>query len=186
GKGMKEMFGLREFIRGMPDGDLAREFMYAPTCTICGLRAGYTGEGSKTVLPSEAIAKLDFRMVPDMTPEKLLAYLRRHLDERGFSDITVHKLGHIMPAKTDCEDKIVHAAVAALREVCDKEPIVYPVAPWSGPLNDVCGELNIPSVAFGVGHAGSRDHAPNENIKVSDYYEGISCMAAFMERYAQA
>lgn len=183
GDGMKAAFGLHEFIRGMSNGELAREFLYAPTCTICGLRAGYIGEGSKTVLPAEAIAKLDFRMVPDMTPEKLLGYLRRHLDEHGFSDITIHQLGHIMPAKTDCEDKIVRAAVAALQEVCDKEPIVYPVAPWSGPLDYICGELKMPSVAFGVGNAGSRDHAPNENIRVSDYCEGIRCMAAFMERY---
>lgn len=186
GEGMKETFGLREFIRGMSGGELARGFLYAPTCTICGLRAGYTGEGPKTVLPSEAVAKLDFRLVPDMTPEKLLVYLRRHLDERGFSDVTIHPLGHIMPAKTDCEDRIVHAAIAAIREVCDKEPIVYPVAPWSGPLNDVCGALNIPSVAFGVGHADSRDHAPNENIKISDYYEGVRCMAAFLSMYARA
>lgn len=185
GEGMKETFGLREFIRGMSGGELARAFLYAPTCTICGLRAGYTGEGVKTVLPSEAVAKLDFRMVPDMTPEKLLQYLRRHLDERGFSDVTIHKLGHIMPAKTDCEDEIVHAAIAATQEACNKEPIVYPVAPWSGPLDDVCGTLGIPSVAFGVGHAGSRDHAPNENIKVSDYYEGVRCMAAFMREYGR-
>ena len=186
GDGMKETFGLREFIRGMSGDELARDFLYAPTCTICGLKAGYTGEGPKTVLPSEAVAKLDFRLVPDMTPEKLLVYLRRHLDERGFGDITIHRLGHIMPAKTDCEDRIVHAAIAAIREVCDKDPIVYPVAPWSGPLNDVCRTLNIPSVAFGVGHAGSRDHAPNENIKVSDYDEGIRCMVAFMRMYGQA
>jgi acetylornithine deacetylase/succinyl-diaminopimelate desuccinylase-like protein len=184
-EGMKGAFGLREFIRGMSGAPLSREFLYAPTCTICGLRAGYTGEGPKTVLPSEAVAKLDFRLVPDMTPEKLLVFLRRHLDERGFGDITIHPLGGIMPARTDCEDKIVHAAVAAIREVCDKEPIVYPVAPWSGPLNDICGELHIPSVAFGVGHAGSRDHAPNENIRVSDYYEGVRCMAEFMDRYGK-
>jgi len=61
-----------------------------------------------------------------------------------------------------------------------------PVAPWSGPLNDVCGVLNIPSVAFGVGHADSHDHAPNENIRISDYGEGIRCMAAFMCIYARA
>ncbi len=185
-EGFREMHGFREFVRGMSGGELVRELLYAPTCTICGLSAGYTGEGQKTVLPSESIAKLDFRLVPDMTPEKLLACLRRHLDEQGFGDVTIHPLGGIMPARTDCEDRIVRAALAAVREVCGREPILYPVAPWSGPLNDVCGVLNMPSVSFGVGHADSHDHAPNENIRVSDYDEGIRCMAAFMRIYARA
>ncbi len=185
-EGFKKMHDLREFVRGMSGTDLMREFLFAPSCTICGLRAGYTGEGPKTVLPSEAVAKLDFRLVPDMTPEKLLAHLRRHLDERGFGDVTIHPLGGVMPARTDCEDGIVRAAFEAIRDVCGREPILYPVAPWSGPLHDVCGVLHIPSVAFGVGNADSHDHAPNENIRISDYAEGIRCMAAFICGYARA
>ncbi|MCX6354477.1 MAG: M20/M25/M40 family metallo-hydrolase [Candidatus Aureabacteria bacterium] len=184
GDALKQMYGLRGFIRDMSGSELIREYLCAPTCTICGLKAGYSGDGAKTVLPAEASAKLDFRLVPDMTPEKLLHALRRHLDENGFSDIELNELGGVMPAKTDCEDAIVKAAVAAARWACGKEPIVYPVAPWSGPLHTLCGTLGIPSVAFGIGNAGSRDHAPDENIRMSDYYEGIRFMIAFMRCYS--
>jgi acetylornithine deacetylase/succinyl-diaminopimelate desuccinylase-like protein len=182
----KELFGLAKFIRDMSGGELMREYLYAPTCTICGLRAGYTGGGAKTVLPSHAVAKLDFRLVPGMTPEKLLEYLRRHLDTSGFPDVEIKYLNSAMPAMSDCEDHIVKAAAEALRRVCGKEPIVYPLAPWSGPLYDVCHELHIPSVAFGIGNAESRDHAPNENIRLSDYFEGIRCMAEFIGIYGGA
>lgn len=184
GDAVRQLYGLRGFIRDMAGRELVHEFLYAPTCTICGLKAGYTGEGAKTVLPSEASAKLDFRLVPHMTPEKLLKSLRRHLDERGFEDVEIRDLSGVMPAATDCADAIVGAAAAAVREASGKEPVLYPVAPWSGPLHDVCGIMGIPSVAFGVGHAGSRDHAPDENIRISDYFEGIRCMAAFMRHYA--
>jgi acetylornithine deacetylase/succinyl-diaminopimelate desuccinylase-like protein len=184
-EGFKEKHGVAGFIRGMTGSELVREYLYAPTCTICGLRSGYTGEGSKTVLPSEAVAKLDFRLAPGMTPENLLRALRRHLDARGFGDVTIRQFGAIVPAATDCGDAIVRAATAALRETCATEPVLYPVAPWSGPLHDVCGALGIPSVAFGIGNAESHDHAPNEQILVSDYFEGIRCMAAFMRLYAQ-
>jgi len=183
-EGFQHKHGIRGFIRGMTGAELVREYLYAPTCTICGLRAGYTGEGSKTVLPASATAKLDFRLAPGMTPEELLLRLRRHLDARGFTDVETRQLGATLPAATDCEDDIVRAAAAALRGVCGAEPVLYPVAPWSGPLHEVCGELGIPSVACGIGNAESGDHAPNEQILVSDYFEGIRCMAAFMRLYA--
>ena len=183
-EGFKRMHGLREFIRGISGGELVREYLCAPTCTICGLRAGYTGEGVKTVLPSEAVAKLDFRLVPEMTPERLLSHLRRHFEERDFKDLEIRFLGGVMPAGSDVEDEIVRAAVEAIRRVCREEPIVYPLAPWSGPLHDICKTLGIPSVAFGISHAGSLDHAPNENIRLSDYFEGIRCMMEFMRLYS--
>ncbi|MCX6358001.1 MAG: M20/M25/M40 family metallo-hydrolase [Candidatus Aureabacteria bacterium] len=180
----RTLHGVHEFVRRLSGRELVRQFLSCPTVTICGLRAGYTGEGAKTVLPAEAVAKLDFRLVPDMTPKKLLAALRRHLDRRGFRDIEIKEFGGVMPAATSCDDRLVRAAAAAVRMTAGVEPIIYPVAPWSGPLYDVCGVLGIPSVAFGVGHADSCDHAPNENISMDDYFEGVRCMAAFLGEYA--
>ncbi|MEI6633327.1 MAG: M20/M25/M40 family metallo-hydrolase [Chlamydiota bacterium] len=182
--GFMKTHGVGGFIRGLSGEELPREFLTAPTCTICGLNSGYTGKGSKTVLPSEAVAKIDFRLVPGMTPEKLLRALRLHLDRRGFGDVEIRQLGGFMPAVTDPGDPIVRAAYDASREVCDREPILYPVAPWSGPVHDVCTTLDVPSVSFGVGNADSCDHAPNENILLADYFEGIRCVEAFMRRYA--
>ena len=183
--GFLKTHGLTRFIRAFSGEEIPREFLAAPTCTICGLNAGYTGEGSKTVLPAGASAKLDFRLVPGMTPEKLLRALRRHLDRRGFGDIEILRLGGFLPAATDCGDPVVTAGRDACREASGREPILYPVAPWSGPVHDVCAALRIPAVSFGVGNADSCDHAPNENILIDDYFEGIRCMESFMRRYAE-
>lgn len=183
--GFMKTHGISGFVKGVKGAELTRAFLTAPTCTICGLRAGYTGKGSKTVLPAEAVAKLDFRLVPEMTPEKLISSLRAHLDRRGFGDVEIRQLGGFMPAVTDAGDRVVRDAVDATREACGIEPILYPVAAWSGPVHDVCGTLGLPSVSFGIGNADSRDHAPNENILVEDYFEGIRCVEAFMRRYAR-
>src|SRR5690606_36399752 len=62
---MLRSWGLRQFIGGLRGPALQEKLLYAPTCTICGLVSGYTGPGTKTVLPREARAKIDFRLVPD-------------------------------------------------------------------------------------------------------------------------
>jgi acetylornithine deacetylase/succinyl-diaminopimelate desuccinylase-like protein len=83
-------YGVNYFLRNLIGGvELRIAEVFEPTCTICGLTSGYQGEGSKTVLPARASAKVDFRLVPDQTPEKVLRSLRTHLDHEGFSDVQV-------------------------------------------------------------------------------------------------
>jgi acetylornithine deacetylase/succinyl-diaminopimelate desuccinylase-like protein len=60
-----------------------------PSCNICGLVAEYTAKGAKTVLPSKAIAKLDFRLVPDMIPEMQFERLKKHLQQQGYGNLKV-------------------------------------------------------------------------------------------------
>ena len=81
-------YGLAGFLRGLEGGvELRLAEVFEPTCTICGLTSGYQGPGSKTVLPARASAKVDFRLVPDQTPEEVLRELRAHLDAEGFADV---------------------------------------------------------------------------------------------------
>ena len=95
---MLKRYGLKGFLNGMKGGvDLRREEVFMPTCTICGLTSGYQGPGSKTVLPAQASAKVDFRLVPDQTPQEVLEKLRKHLDAEGFSDIEIKFLGGERP-----------------------------------------------------------------------------------------
>ena len=77
GAKMKTNWGLDAFVNGMGDEEALTRFITAPTCTICGLRSGFIEEGEKTVLPSAAMVKLDFRLVPDLTPELVLRLLQR-------------------------------------------------------------------------------------------------------------
>jgi acetylornithine deacetylase/succinyl-diaminopimelate desuccinylase-like protein len=182
---LKDDFGIPNWIRNLSGLELLKKHLYAPTCTICGLESGYTGEGSKTVLPNTAMAKVDFRLVPDLTPELAHDLLRRHLDRHGFDDIEIIDLGGEHPSQTDPEARVVDAAIAAARETYQQDPVVWPTSAGSGPMYPLCEGLGIPAVSFGVGYAGSNVHAPNENIRIADYILGIKCMGAFIHAFSE-
>src|SRR5688500_13325664 len=74
---MREKYGIPAFLLGVSGLDLRRRDYFEPTCTISGIESGYTGPGSKTVLPSRAMAKVDMRLVPDQDPHEIFALLRR-------------------------------------------------------------------------------------------------------------
>jgi len=181
---LKEDYQIPAFIRNLTGIELLKKHLYGPTCTICGLLSGYTGPGSKTVLPNTAIAKVDFRLVHDLTPELAHELLRWHLDRHGFDDIEIVPLGGERPSQTDPSAPVVRAAVEALRTTYDQEPVVWPTSAGSGPMYPLCEGLGIPAVSFGVGYSGSNVHAPNENIQVQDYIEGIKCMGTFIRQFA--
>src|SRR5262249_42133245 len=97
----RTQYGIRGFIKGLTGGAALRiAEVFEPTCTICGLNSGYQGPGSKTVLPARASAKVDFRLVPDQTPQQVLKQLRAHLDAEGFSDVQITFHGGEPPGRT--------------------------------------------------------------------------------------
>ena len=102
--------GIERFINDEHGLDVLKRFYYGPTVTICGINAGYTGEGMKTVLPNYAFAKIDCRLVPNLTPELCIALLRAHLDRRGFTDVEVVPLSGEHPALSPVDAGIVTAA----------------------------------------------------------------------------
>jgi acetylornithine deacetylase/succinyl-diaminopimelate desuccinylase-like protein len=177
---------LAGFLLGLGGKPLKERLIFQPTCTICGLESGYTGEGSKTVLPSTAKAKLDFRLVPDQDPAEVLAGLRRHLDERGFGDIEIIDLSGEPPAKTDPDDPLVKVVLRSAEKVYGRPPTVNRISPGTGPMYVLCQKHGIPAVSVGVGNHASRNHAPNENIAVQDFIDGIKMIATVMDDYAAA
>lgn len=167
----REEFGLKGFLKGIDDPlELAVEAVYQPTCTICGLTVGYQGEGSKTVLPAEASAKVDFRLVPDQTPEQVLTQLRTHLDTHGFEDVEIVDLGGNPGAKTDPDHPAVQLAVKAAEDVYDQPTRIIPMIGGSGPNYIFQKYLGVPIISSGAGDYDSRVHAPNESISL-DLYE---------------
>ena len=177
---MKE-FELDGFLKGIKDPlELAVEAVYKPTCTICGLTAGYQGKGSKTVLPAEASAKVDFRLVPNQTPEKVLAQLRAHLDAHGFEDIEIVNLGGNPAAKTDPDHPAVQIAVEAARDVYDKPTRVIPMIGGSGPNFIFQKYLGVPIISSGAGDSNSKAHAPNESISLDLYVKGAKHFARIL------
>jgi acetylornithine deacetylase/succinyl-diaminopimelate desuccinylase-like protein len=183
---MREDLDIPEFLGGVGGKDAVRQLLYSPTCTICGFVAGYTGEGSKTVLPSEARVKLDFRLVPNLEPKLVLDLLRKHLDRRGFDDVEIVTMSGEHPARSSSKAPVVQAAVEAARIVYGQEPVVYPTMAGSGPMYPLSAALGIPVVSgMGVGHAQSRIHAPNENARLEDYFQAIKFTGEFFRVFAE-
>jgi len=181
---VKKIHGIDTFIRGLTGTPLKLKHFFEPTCTICGLTSGYSGPGSKTVLPAVASAKLDFRLVPDLEPDLVARLLRAHLDKRGFGDIEITPMHGEKPSRWPADSAVAQAAVAACRSAYGIDPVVYPLMVGSGPMSQVCDALGIPVVGFGAGNASSANHAPNENIAVADYLDHIRAFGRFLDTFA--
>ncbi len=173
-----QQYGIESFLSGLQGGvDLAAAEVFHPTCTVCGLTAGYQGPGSKTVLPAKASAKIDFRLVPNQKPEKILALLREHLDRHGFADVNITYLGGGAPGRTDPSDPFVQLVVNAANQVYEKPMKIVPMVGGSGPNSIFMEHLTIPIVTAGIGYSESLAHAPNENIRLADYVRGAKHIA---------
>jgi acetylornithine deacetylase/succinyl-diaminopimelate desuccinylase-like protein len=183
-EGTKRIHDVPRFIRGLSGTPLKVKHFFEPTCTICGLTSGYSGPGSKTVLPAVASAKLDFRLVPDLEPELVGRLLRAHLDKRGFTDVEITLFHGERPSRWAADTDVARAAVAACKDAYATEPVVYPLMVGSGPMSQVCDQLKIPVVGFGAGNASSANHAPNENIAVTDYVDHIRAFGRFIHAFA--
>jgi acetylornithine deacetylase/succinyl-diaminopimelate desuccinylase-like protein len=181
---VKRIHGIDTFVRGLTGTPLKLKHFFEPTCTICGLTSGYSGPGSKTVLPAVASAKLDFRLVPDLEPELVGRLLRAHLDKRGFTDVAITPFHGERPSRWAADTDVARAAVAACKDAYATEPVVYPLMVGSGPMSQVCDQLKIPVVGFGAGNASSANHAPNENIAVTDYVDHIRAFGRFIHAFA--
>jgi acetylornithine deacetylase/succinyl-diaminopimelate desuccinylase-like protein len=112
--------------------------------------------------------------------------VREHLDRRGFHDIEVVSLGAIPASRAPLDADIVDAARAAARAVYGHDPVIYPTHAGSGPMYYICQGLGTPGVMAGVGYPGTNIHAPNENIRVEDYFEGILFVGELIQRFARS
>lgn len=173
--GLKREFRIGRWLRGLKGHALAKEHIFGATCTICGIQTGHTEAGPKTVLPSMAMARLDFRLVPDLTSEIVLNLLREHLDARGFQDVEIVELASSPYAKSPVNSTVARAAIESAEEIYKVPPVVYPLDPSSGPVGAVCGIGSPPTpvVSFGTSYAASNPHGPDENIRLEDFLQSI-------------
>lgn len=183
-EGMKRIHGISEFVAGRSGLDLKAQHFFGPTATVCGLTSGYAGEGSKTVLPAVASAKLDFRLVPKLQPQRVAALLRAHLDRRGFQDVELTLLHSEQPYRSPVDSEVARASIEACRATYGEDPVLYPLMFGSGPMSQVVETLRIPSTSFGSGNARSANHAPNENIAIADYLDHIRAFGRFVHIFA--
>jgi acetylornithine deacetylase/succinyl-diaminopimelate desuccinylase-like protein len=184
GAEFRETYGVREFLGGMGDDQAKKALVQRPTGNIAGIWAGYTGPGSKTVLPKEIHAKMDFRLVPDQDPEDLWKKLRAYLDGNGFADVEMELESMEPAARTSYKDQFAQAAIKAAEKVYSKKPIIELGSPGTGPLYLFTRRYNMPSVDIGVSAVDGGIHAPNENVKLANIEKGINWIAETMERFS--
>ncbi len=180
-----EELGISAFLGNVRGAERIRRHLFEPTCTLCGLVAGYTGPGTKTVLPNEARAKIDFRLVPDMKPQTVCEQLRAHLDNQGFRDIEIIALGSDHPARSDLNAHIVRAMVTAAERAYQMPAVVYPTMAGSGPMYPIGPAQGTPVASgAGCGYHDSRIHAPDENVRLEDYWLALCWMGELIEAFA--
>jgi len=157
----KKMLSADRWAHDLPWRASLEQFLYRPTVNIEGLVAGYTGPGGKTVLPHRAVAKLDLRLVPDMTYDGAIAAVKAHLAKRGFGDIEVKPSGGYDPTSTPADAPVIRAEMSVYRRA-GLDPVLLPRNAGSYPGYVFTGEpLKLPAAHFGLGH-GSGAHAPDE------------------------
>lgn len=181
---IKEDFSVQEFVRGVT-GEAFKSAEFQPTCNIQGIESGYYGKGMKTVIPARALAKVDFRLVPNQDPDDIFAKLQKHLVEQGFGDVQVTRLGAMWPAKAGADDPLVRLTLETAEEVYGKPPLIYPLVGGSSPIYAFAGPLGIPVVTAGVGYIGSRTHSPNEHVRFSDFLLGAKHIGRILDRFAE-
>jgi len=159
--GPKKALGVSRWIEDESWHDSLVRLVSQPTINIEGLVGGYTGPGGKTILPHRALAKLDVRLVPDMTAKETLELIKRHLASHGFGDIEVAFTGGYDPTETPADSRLVKGMLAAYRNA-GLDPLLWPRLAGSWPGVVFTGEpLKLPAGQFGLGHGGGA-HAPDE------------------------
>lgn len=175
------MYDARRFKYDLRGPDLWAKLFFTPTLNIDGLVSGYTGPGTKTLLPHEAVAKVDIRMVPDMDPQEVARTVRAHLDRHGFQDVEMRVLNNYKWSKVSVQEPCVQAMLDSYRDFGTR-PQCWPMNPGSAPYWVFQDILGIPYVTGGMGH-GSRQHSSDEYCTVDGILAFEKSMVAFFEHY---
>ncbi|HEY4028509.1 MAG TPA: M20/M25/M40 family metallo-hydrolase, partial [Candidatus Dormibacteraeota bacterium] len=176
-------FGLDRLLLGRT-GITFTAAPFEPTCNIAGVTSGYQGPGSKTIVPGEASAKLDFRLVPDQDPHDIAEKLRRHLDASGFTDVEIDVLGPERPGIVDPDAPLVRLCAETAEEVYEKPALLVPLAGGTTPMY-LFTERGVPVVTPGVGFGASNlAHSPNESVRLVDLQNAARHIARLLVRFA--
>ena len=182
----KKLVGFERLIRDPEPAGVIEQLLFTPTCNVAGVTTGYQGPGSKTVLPAEATAKVDFRLIPEQDPGDILERLRKHLDSHGFEKVEIVSSDGEKPARSEPDSDVAKSVIDCVRDL-HGEPVLWPFMQATGPMHPVVSDLGIPTVLpVGVGRPDNRIHAPNENIHAADYINTVRLMCRVWERFGAA
>jgi acetylornithine deacetylase/succinyl-diaminopimelate desuccinylase-like protein len=157
-----------------------------PTCEVNGMLSGYTGEGAKTVLPSKAMAKVSFRLVPNQDPKEVIRLFKAHVEKVSPPGVTVTVtyLHGGRPWKAELSGPLYDAARRALATAFEKEPVVVGEGGSIPVVGDFERVLGAPVLLVGFGLPGENAHAPDEWMSEENFRIGMRAMAVFWDEYA--
>jgi acetylornithine deacetylase/succinyl-diaminopimelate desuccinylase-like protein len=172
-------------ITGEPGRGIFEKTWSRPTLEVHGIAGGFTGAGTKTVIPARALAKVSFRLVPDQDPERIVEAFRAWVDANTPTGIQAHV--KVLGAGPGIIVNPDHPAIAVAAEVFEESlgrKTVFTRSGGSIPIvGDFAKHLGIPTVLMGFGLPDDGLHSPNEKFKLANYYQGISTVAYFLLRY---
>jgi acetylornithine deacetylase/succinyl-diaminopimelate desuccinylase-like protein len=177
-------YGIRKSLDDVTGVAYRERISFAPTANVAGIHAGYGGPRMKTILVAQASAWLDFRLVPDQQPDRILELLRAHLECEGFDDLEVSVLGAAEPAGTPIEHPLVQRVVRVAEESSGKRASILPRIGGTLPIvSSLQRHLNVPGVSApgNVFYFGARVHAPNEHVRLEDFDNAIRFTYALLE-----
>jgi len=178
--GVPELYG--------EEGYSSAERLWArPTAEVNGLSGGYQGEGSKTVLPSQASAKLSFRLVPDQDPKDIIEKFKKHLQKHLPKGVQAQvEVGHDGKAYiTDPHSHYGKASQRALTKVFGKEPVLIREGGSIPIIKDMQDILGADSMLLGLALPDCQIHAPNENFWVENFLSGIELNQVLLQEIAE-
>ncbi len=179
----KKEYGIRKFVGNKKGIAIKKALVGEPTCNIAGFTSGYEGPGAKTVLPSKALVKIDFRLIPKMDPQKQLLRLKKHLEENGFDDIEVTMIHGEAAARTRLSDPFVKTVKKAADDSFGTS-IISVSSAGTGPMFSFVKFLNSPCIAIGSTFVFSRIHSPNEFARIDLLRKTTKCMCKIIRNFA--
>lgn len=175
--------GARRFKWPLTGIDLLKQYLYEPSLNLDGIGSGYQGDGTKTVVPQTAKAKLDVRLVPNMQPDDLVRLLRQHLDACGYPDVAIRVQNAYPPSQTSPSSPAVQALVRSARAAAPGPVEVWPRSAGAAPHYLFTDVLGLPVAFGGLGHGG-RSHSANEYVTVDGLRRHEYGIAAFLLEFA--
>ena len=183
-RGQKRPWASSAGVRDLPYREALERLASQPTANIEGMYAGYTGPGGKTLLPSKAVVKMDFRLVPDQTAKEAEEKLKAHLARRGYGDIQVNVTGGYNPTQTDEHSALIQASIAVYKaNGLDVSLSPRLAGSWPGYIF-TDAPVSLPAGHFGFGH-GSGAHAPNEYYVIESTVPKLRGMAGATLGYVE-
>ena len=180
----KKEFGIKSFVGDKKGMDAKKALVGGATCNIAGFISGYTGDGAKTVLPGDALVKIDFRLIPKMDPKKQVMRLKKHLKSKGFDDVKIRVFHGEASARTSSSEPFVTQVKAAADKSFGKSILNVSNA-GTGPMYPFVDILKAPCISIGSTYMFSRIHSPNEFARVDLLKKTTKCICLIMENFGK-